>query len=266
MDLGIADRIAMVAAGSNGYGRATAIALAREGAHVSVCARGEERFEALKADLAAAAPKGTRFLTTKCDITKKEDIEHWYAETKKTFGHVDIMVTHAPSPPRGVVLEASEEKWLTGMEGSVFSVTRMCELAIPDMQKKKWGRVVMLTGFNGERPQESTAISSALRAALSMMARLMARRFGPDNINTNALLPGYTDTAVFRSFAENAAKVKDIAVSDLLAEFVKNIPQRRIARPEEIGEVAAFLASERASYVNGSCILVDGGLSQATMY
>ncbi len=263
MDLGLESKVAMVAAGSKGLGLATSIALAREGARVSLCARGKAGLDAARAAIAQAAPKA-KVLAVECDVTRPEQLALWHQRTAAELGPAEVLVTNTGGPPAGRFLELDEAKWREGVELTLMNVVRMCQLVIPSMQQRRWGRIVHITSFVAKQPLELLTISSTLRAGLSGLTKTLATQLAPDGITVNALLPGNVLTDRQRHLNEVRAKARGSTAEQMQAEQLQQIPMRRFGTPEEIGETIAFLCSARAGYLTGVSLQVDGGLIGAT--
>jgi 3-oxoacyl-[acyl-carrier protein] reductase len=261
MKLGLNNRVAMVAAASKGIGKACALALAEEGCRVSICARGEEELENARAEAASRSEA----LAVVADLSLPESIEDWYQQTLSRFGQVDILITNTGGPPVARFMELTDEQWQVGVESTLMNVVRLSRLVIPRMQAQRWGRLIHLTSLVAKQPMDELTISSTLRAGLSALTKTMANQFGPDNITVNAVLMGHILTDRQYHLADRRIKERGITREQYFEQAAKEIPLRRLGEPREIGEVVAFLASERASYLTGVSLQIDGGLIRAAM-
>ena len=262
MDLGINNRVAMVAAASKGIGFAAATALAREGCRVSICSRDAGALEAAKGRIRAEAAAAVQVFP--CDVTKAEDLAAWHRATAEESGPVDILVTNTGGPPAATFLDLSEEQWRRGIDLTLMNVVRLCRLVLPGMRERRWGRIVHLTSLTAKQPIALLTISSTLRAGLSALTKTMANEFSRDGVLVNAVVPGHVLTARQVELNEIRSKQEGISVDDYAARVQRSVPIGRYGEPREIGETVAFLASERASYITGATIQVDGGLIQGT--
>jgi 3-oxoacyl-[acyl-carrier protein] reductase len=261
MDLGITGRTAMVAAGSKGLGRAIAAALVREGARVAICARSAGPLAETEQALREAG--GDVFAMT-VDVSQPEELARWHAATVERWGHPALVVTNTGGPPAGLFENLTEELWRSGIDSTLMNVVRMSQLVLPAMRAAKYGRIVHLTSFVAKQPMALLTISSTLRAGLSALTKTMATQVAADGITVNAILPGHflTDRQVHLN--ELRAKQHGITRAAWEDRLVAEIPARRFGRPEELGDAVAFLLSERAAYLNGASLQVDGGLIDAT--
>lgn len=257
MDLGIHGKVAMVAAGSKGIGRATAELLAREGARVSVCARGE----AALAEAVEAIGNGA--IGTVCDVTQEAEIARWFAETETKLGSPDILMTNTGGPPAGLWTEMTDAQWQSGFESTLLNVVRMVRLAAPKMQAKGWGRIVHLTSVVAKEPVPLLPISATLRAGIMALTRLQATELAPYGITVNGVLPGHTLTDRQIHLAEVRAGREGISVEAALDLQAQHSPMNRLGKPEEIAAGVAFLCSEPAAFITGVSLLADGGIVKA---
>lgn len=253
MDLGIKGRVAMVAAATRGIGAAIARALAAEGAVVSVCGVDAGRVEA------AGRALGAAHRAYRCDVASEAALAAWFEATRRELGEPAILVTNTGGPPAAGALAATGEQWRAGVEGTLLSAVRMTALAAPAMRRARWGRIVHVTSLVAKDPEPLLAISSTLRAGLSALCRLQAKELAADGITVNCLLPGHTATERQEHLLEVRAGRGGTTVAAERERAQRALPIARFARPEEIADVAAFLCSERASYVTGVPVLVDGG-------
>ena len=261
MDLGINGRVAMVAAASKGLGRAIAESLAREGCRLSVSSRSTDNLDAVRHTIEDA---GGEALAVRCDVSSAADLEHWVEATIATFGQIDILVTNTGGPPAAKFLNLSEEQWRTGIDSTLMNVIRLCRLVIPEMQRRKWGRIVNITSLVAKQPLELLTISSTLRAGLSALTKTLADQVARDNILVNAVLPGHILTDRQVHLNELRSKEQGIPVEEYAAKVEQSIPMGRFGTAQEIGDAVAFLCSERASYMTGVSLQVDGGIIRGT--
>jgi 3-oxoacyl-[acyl-carrier protein] reductase len=253
MELGLEGRVAMVAAASRGLGRACAEALMAEDCRVSICGRDPEALESVEADLALPA-----------DVSSAEDLAKWHAATVKHLGPVDVLVTNTGGPPVARFLSLDEDKWRAGIESTLMNVVRMSKLVAPAMRERGWGRIVHLTSFVAKQPEEELTISSTLRAGISALTKAMSDELAPSGITVNAVLMGHVLTGRQEHLADIRSQGRGITREAYFEQMANTIPVRRLGKPREIGDVVAFLASERASYLTGVSLPVDGGLIRAT--
>lgn len=263
MDLGIKGRVAMVAAASKGIGFGVASALAKEGCRVSICARDAGALETARGKLLEESPQA-RLLAHACDVMKPEDIEAWYRKTVAQLGDVDILVTNTGGPPAARFLDLSEEQWRRGIDLTLMNVVRLCRLVLPGMRERRWGRIIHLTSLAAKMPMALLTISSTLRAGLSALTKTMSNEFSRDGVLVNAVLPGHVLTDRQIELNELRSKQEGVPLQEYADRVVRAIPIGRYGEPREIGDVVAFLASDRAGYVTGASIAVDGGIIPST--
>ena len=261
MDLGIRGKVAMVAAGSKGLGRAAALALAAEGCAVSICGRGAEALATTQADLEAL---GVAAVAAPVDVSRAEDLLRWHQATEAALGPVAILITNTGGPKAATFGNLSDEDWAAGVDSTLMNVVRLTRLVLPGMKARQWGRIVHITSLVAKQPYPLLTISSTLRAGLSGLTRTLALETAKDGITVNALLPGHIMTDRQLHLAEVKSKAEGITVAEHFARQAAAIPAARIGEPDEVGAVIAFLCSQPASYLTGQSLLVDGGLVQGT--
>lgn len=256
MDLGLKGRVAFVAAASRGLGRAIAEALAAEGARVAVCARGEG-IHAVAADLANA--HGGEAFGIVADVAVPADVERAVRAAVERFGPIDILVTNAGGPPPGPFESHTPEAWRRAVELNLDSVVNLTRAVLPGMKERRWGRILNVTSIAVKQPVDSLILSNSVRAAVTGFARTLANEVAPFGITVNNLMPGYTRTERLEQLAAANAKAKGITPEAAFAAWEQQIPMGRVGEPKEFAALAAFLASERASYITAQSVAVDGG-------
>jgi 3-oxoacyl-[acyl-carrier protein] reductase len=249
-------KVALVTAASKGLGRATAMALAREGASVAICARGAEALEAAAGDVRAAGSGDVLALTA--DVADPA-IGAIVDQTVERFGRLDILVTNTGGPRSGPFDTLTDADWHAAIESMLMSVVRLCRAAIPHMRARGGGRIIPITSISVKQPIENLMLSNAVRAAVTGFAKTLASEVARDGILVNCVAPGYTRTDRVLELAEAAAAREGVARETVLERTVKVVPMGRLGEPEEFANVIAFLASDRASFVTGTTIQVDGG-------
>jgi 3-oxoacyl-[acyl-carrier protein] reductase len=261
MDLGFKDKAVLVAAASSGIGLATAEAFLTEGARVSICSHNPDK---LKAAVEMLEKKtGRRPHSAVCDLTSEAAIENWVKEAEKANGLAQILVTNSGGPPAGTWSELKAEDWEKAYALVFKSVLKLTQLVVPAMQKAGWGRLVFLTSLSAKQPITNLASSSTFRAGLLGFAKALSNDVGKYGITVNTVLPGYTLTDRQKELAKLAADKSGRAPQEIIQSWEKDIPLGRTARPEEIAAAVVFLASEKASYITGAALPVDGGRIQS---
>ena len=258
MDLGIRDRVAIVAASSRGLGKAVAAALAAEGARVAMCSRNAAAVETAASYIAAR--HGVEVLARATDVTQQNQVREFVGEVAARFGQIDICVTNAGGPPAKTFLNISTEEWQAAIELNLMSTVYLAREVLPYMQRRQWGRLVTITSVTVKQPADNLLLSNSVRAGVAGLAKTLANEFGKDNITVNNVCPGYTMTDRLDELAGVQALAAGVPKQEIYTRWAGNVPLRRLGKPEEFAAVVAFVCSERASYLNGVSIQVDGGL------
>jgi len=258
MDLGIRDRIALVTASSQGLGRAAAEALAAEGARLAVCSRDEARIRETGAEIANRY--GVEVLALACDVTRPEEVSALREQVLKRYGTVHILFTNAGGPPPGGILEQRTADFEAALRLNLLSAIDLIYAFLPAMREQRWGRVIASTSITLRQPIPSLSLSNVSRAGVAAFIKNLSLEVAGLNITANTLAPGYIMTERVKRIIEARAAKEGISFEQALASAVREIPAGRVGTPEEFGALVAFLASERASYLNGETILLDGGL------
>jgi len=263
MDLGLKGKVALVAGASSGLGLATATELAVEGANIVITARREgplrEAAEAVK------AATGAEVLPVAGDVTVEGDIGRIIDEAVRSFGRLDILVPNAGGPPAGFFNDFSGRDYRNAVELNLISTINMCVAAIPHMRKQKWGRIVAITSIAAKEPVENLILSNTARAGTLGFLKSLSQQVAQDGITVNALCPGYHLTERLRALAALKAKEEGVSAEDVQSKMAMSVAMKRLGEPREFAALAAFLASERATYITGTTIQVDGGLCKGLL-
>ena len=257
MDLGLKDKVALVAASSQGLGRAVAEELAAEGASLVLCARDPQTLD--KTAAAIAESSNVRVLAVPADVTNTDDIKRLVDAGIERFGPIDILVTNAGGPPAGRFEQLTREQWEQAIRLTLLSAVELARQVLPAMKERRWGRILNITSIAVKQPVENLLLSNSLRAGLTGFARTLANEVAADGITVNNVLPGYTRTERLEELAEMMSEKQGISASEFRGKWEKEIPMGRLGEPREFAALVAFLASERASYITGTSIQVDGG-------
>jgi len=257
MNLGLKDRVALVAASSQGIGRATAEAFAAEGCRVAMCARNGQTLHHAAGEI--RKQYGVEVLAEALDVGDASAVHSFVAAMAEKFGGVDICVTNAGGPPAKGFLAATSEEWQRALEANFLSAVYFAREVIPHMQRKRWGRIITLTSITTKQPVTGLVLSNAVRAAVVGLVKSLANEFGKDGILVNNVGPGFTATDRLKELAKSRAS-SGKSEKEIFDGWAADAPLQRLGEPREVAETIVWLASERASYITGQTILVDGGM------
>ena len=257
MDLGLKGKVAAVAAASQGLGRAVARALAAEGASVALCSRDEARVRAAAESIERET--GGRTLGVVADVGQAEACRAFVAEAAAHFGRLDILVTNTGGPRPGGFEGTDSAAWEEAFRVTLANVVNLTRAAVPHMRARGWGRIVNVTSISAKQPVDGLVLSNAFRPAIVGLAKTLSAELGRDGILVNNVCPGYTRTARLEELARVRAEAGGTSPEAVLAKLAGEVPLGRVAEPEELAAAVVFLCSERASYITGATIPVDGG-------
>ncbi len=257
MDFKLKGKTALVAASSKGIGKACALGLAEEGCDVVCCARNRETLQAAVSEIDQKVKRQITGLAL--DLTHAAEIDRLVSETIEAFGRIDILVNNAGGPPIGSFMTMTDEQWQSAYNLTLMSTVRLSRAVIPYMQQNKWGRIINIASVSVKQPLDGLLLSNAYRAGVVGMAKTLATEIGPDNITINTVAPGFTLTGRLEQLFRERAKQTGQTETDLIDQTARAVPLGRLGRPEEIASLVVFLASEKASYITGTVIPVDGG-------
>ncbi|MFC1889590.1 SDR family oxidoreductase [Thermodesulfobacteriota bacterium] len=258
MELGLKDKVVVVSAGSRGLGRASAMALAREGARVAIFSRDRGNL-----DIAAEAiltDTGIEILTGVADVIDHDGVDAFIDDVESRLGPPQILIVNAGGPPPGSFLDLTEKDWSAAFELTLMSAVHLCHRVIPSMTGLGWGRILHLTSISVKQPLPNMILSNSLRAAVTGLAKSLADELGPSNITVNCICTGLTMTERLMELARARLEQEGASMDDTMASWLTQIPSGRLGTVEEFGSLVAFLCSEQAGYINGASIPFDGGM------
>jgi 3-oxoacyl-[acyl-carrier protein] reductase len=257
VDLGLKDRNVIVAAASDGIARAAAERFAAEGARVAICSRDAKKLNA------AAAEIGERWhspvLAEPLDVTDALAVGAFVKHVAQQFGGVDVCVTNAGGPPAKMFFATTTEEWHRALEMNFMSTIHFARAVLPWMQKNHWGRLVTITSMTVRQPVADLIYSNAVRAGVVGLVKSLSNEFGKDGITVNNVGPGFTATERLQQLIAKRSQAAGVSAADFEAGLGAEASLKRIGRPEEIADAIVWLASERASFITGQTLLVDGG-------
>lgn len=257
METGLKGRVAVVVASSQGIGQATAAAFATEGCRVAMCARDAQALETAADKIRNLS--GAEVFTQAFDVTDANAVHDFVQNVAGKFGSIDVCVTNAGGPPAKGFLAASIEEWRKAIDANFLSTVYFAREVIPYMQRQRWGRVITITSITTKQPVPDLVLSNAVRAAVVGLMKSMANEFGKDGITVNNVGPGYTATDRLKELARVRSAALGKSEDEIFAAWANEAALKRVAEPREVADAIVWLASERASYVTGQTILVDGG-------
>ena len=248
MELGLKNKVAFVAASSQGLGKSVALELAQEGANIIICGRNKENLEKTKQEIENQANK--ELLALAGDLSIPAEREHIIKSALQAYSNIDILVTNTGGPPTGKIEELKQEDWDQAYNNLLASAVGLINGFLPGMKQQRWGRIISITSMAVKQPINNLILSNSVRASVVGLMKTLANELGMYNITVNNVMPGYTETDRLKELIEN---------NPSFASAKSEIPLGRFGKPEEFAAAVAFLASERASYITGVSLAVDGG-------
>lgn len=263
MDFGLKDKVALITGASRGIGKACALVLAEEGCNLAICSRGKE---ALSTAAEEIREKGVEVFAVRADVTKLEDVESFVSQAFEKFGRIDILVNNAGTGRLSDPMELPEEEFRSNMDLMLFGLIQCCKQVIPYMKKQGWGRIINISSIFGKQPG-GLLDYDAIKAAVNMVTKDLGNYLAKDNITVNAVCPGPIRTSLWEGpggLGDQLGQILGISGSEAIKSFAEqNIPLGHHGHPDDIANMVAFLASEKARNIIGQAINVDGGMVKA---
>ncbi|ABW01674.1 SDR family oxidoreductase [Caldivirga maquilingensis] len=257
MDLGLRGKVAIVTASSRGIGKGVARVMLQEGARVMLFARSIDELKNTALELSRETGGDVAYVQG--DLTNRDDVMRLIEETRRVMGPIDVLVYNTGPPKPGLFSELTFDDWDYAVKLLLLSAVWLTKGVVNDMVKRGWGRLIYVTSLTLRQPISNLVLSNTVRLSLAGLVKSLANEYGPKGITANGVMQGYVMTDRVRKLAEDEAKRSGVSIEEVLRSMAKDIPVGRYGNPEEIGYLVAFLASDKASYINGSMILIDGG-------
>ncbi|NHJ00990.1 MAG: SDR family oxidoreductase [Candidatus Heimdallarchaeota archaeon] len=262
MDLGLNQKVALVAASSRGLGKAVAFALAKEGASIILCSRNGDQLLSVQEDIMEL---GVDVLAIPADLTIYTEVKHLVKEALNHFGKIDILVTNCGGPPTGGFLDFSIDDWEKAITLNLMSTIFLCKEVLPQMIQRKQGRIIMIASISVKQPIDGLILSNTVRAGVAGLAKSLSNEFGKDNVLINLVCPGYTKTERVTQLASVISTKRKISTDEVINEWASQNALNRLATPDEFANVVVFLASEKASHLTGVSVQIDGGFIKSLL-
>lgn len=258
MDLGLKDKVVMVAASSKGLGYGIALEAAREGAIISMGSRNQKSLTSAVKKIQKEVD-GARIISSPLDVADAASIEKWVQFTLKEVKTIDCLVVNGGGPPPGTFDETDDQQWMAGFENTLMSAVRLIREVLPEMRRKKSGSILTVTSSSIKEPIDNLILSNVYRSGITSLVKSLSFQVASENIRINNLVPGFFDTDRLKELDLRNSREWRISLENVRKINYDNIPMGRYGKPEEFGKAAAFLLSEAASYVTGETFIIDGG-------
>ena len=267
MNLGLEKKVALILASSKGLGLACAKGFYAEGANVIICSRDESNLESAMDEIQniESASKENKILSVKVDLTREEDIRQLIEKVIKEFGGIDILVHNAGGPPSGPIMEITREQWDHSINLNLRSFILASKLVVPHMQKQRYGKIIAITSVSVKQPLENLVLSNTTRLGVVGFAKTLANEQAKYNILVNVVCPGPTLTDRMKELIDTTVHRTGQSEEKVKASWTNEIPLGRLGKPEELANLILFLASDKASYITGTVISVDGGFVKGVL-
>ena len=265
MNLNLKNKNAIVCASSQGLGKAAAIDLAKEGVNLAICSRDQEKIDKAKEEILQKTDHNIKVIALKADLDSLEDIQIFLQEVEHSLGEVDILVNNTGGPPPSTFEQISDEDWQNAFNSTMMSAIRLSRAVVPNMKKKEWGRIINISSVSVKTPVNGLFLSNSLRMGVLGWAKALADELAAYGITVNTVCPGYTKTERVEAILESQSSSSGLSKEEIEKTIADNIPMRRVGEAEDLAGLITFLASEKANYMTGLAVQVDGG-SARTFY
>ena len=265
MNLNLKNKNAIVCASSQGLGKAAAIDLAKEGVNLAICSRDQEKIDKAKEEILQKTEHNIKVIALKADLDSLEDIQIFLQEVEQSLGEVDILVNNTGGPPPSTFEQISDEDWQNAFNSTMMSAVRLSRALVPKMKKKEWGRIINISSVSVKTPVNGLFLSNSLRMGVLGWAKALADELAAHGITVNTVCPGYTRTERVEAILESQSSSSGLSKEEIEKTIADNIPMKRVGEAEDLAGLITFLASEKANYMTGLAVQVDGG-SARTFY
>ena len=265
MNLNLKNKNAIVCASSQGLGKAAALDLAEEGVNLAICSRDQDKINKVKEEIHQKINSEIKVIALKVDLDSPDEIQAFYKQVENDLGSVDILVNNNGGPPPSTFEQLSDDDWQKAFNSTMMSCLRLSKLAIPNMKKNAWGRIINISSVSVKTPVNGLFLSNSLRMGVLGWAKALSDELAPHGITVNTVCPGYTRTERVEAILETQSNSSGLKKEDIEKSIAENIPMKRVGEAEDLAGLITFLASEKADYMTGLAIQVDGG-SARTFY
>ena len=265
MNLNLKNKNAIVCASSQGLGKAAAIDLAMEGVNLAICSRDQKKIDRAKKEILMKTDQNIKILSLEVNLDSPEEINAFYKEVESNLGSVDILVNNTGGPPPSSFDQISDEDWLNAFNSTMMSSVRLSRAVIPHMKENNWGRIINISSVSVKTPVNGLFLSNSLRMGVLGWAKALADELAVYGVTVNTVCPGYTRTERVEAILESQSSSSGLSKEEIEKTIASNIPMKRVGEPEDLAGLITFLASEKANYMTGLAVQVDGG-SARTFY
>jgi 3-oxoacyl-[acyl-carrier protein] reductase len=265
MNLNLKNKNAIVCASSQGLGKAAALDLAEEGVNLAICSRDQDKINKVKEEIHQKINSEIKVIALQVDLDSPDEIQAFYKQVENDFGSVDILVNNNGGPPPSTFEQLSDDDWQKAFNSTMMSCLRLSKLVIPNMKKNAWGRIINISSVSVKTPVNGLFLSNSLRMGVLGWAKALSDELAPHGVTVNTVCPGYTRTERVEAILETQSNSSGLKKEEIEKSIAENIPMKRVGEAEDLAGLITFLASEKADYMTGLAIQVDGG-SARTFY